>query len=161
MLNIQRTITGVEPLTLDEVKSWLRVEYSADDALLLTVITEVRGLAEEWLNRSLVDSSIVAEGDARESLFLPYGPDFQINYLVDEAGDPIQYTVEVGDIWFPIPTNFTLAYDTTASVPPGLKLVLMQLVAFVYENRGDEIELEKLVSRNKNLQVYRTKTFEI
>lgn len=45
---------AVEPVTLDEAKKHLRVEFNDDDALIEGLIVAARQWAEDFLNRSLV-----------------------------------------------------------------------------------------------------------
>lgn len=47
-----------EPVTLAEVKDWLRVDWTADDALLSTLITRARAWAETITHRALATQTI-------------------------------------------------------------------------------------------------------
>lgn len=60
-----------EPLTLSYVKSWLRIDFTDDDALITDLISDVRREAENILRRSLATQTIqsIVEFD-----FVPTGP---------------------------------------------------------------------------------------
>jgi hypothetical protein len=52
-------VTGpaTEPVTLDEAKSWLRIDDDSSDAVITTLITTARTSAEQYLRRSLITQS--------------------------------------------------------------------------------------------------------
>lgn len=60
-----------EPLTLSYVKSWLRIDFADDDALIADLISDVRREAENILRQSLATQTIqsIVEFD-----FVPTGP---------------------------------------------------------------------------------------
>ena len=46
-----------EPVTVGEVKSWLRIDDNSEDATLVALVTTARMAAEEYLRRSLITQS--------------------------------------------------------------------------------------------------------
>lgn len=68
-ISLQRgTITGTEPITLEQAKLHLRVDFSDDDALILALITAARERAELVTGRALVKGSWIYSLDS-----FPYG----------------------------------------------------------------------------------------
>lgn len=47
-----------EPITLPDMKAWLRIEYSDDDALMSTLISRARAWAESVTHRALATQTI-------------------------------------------------------------------------------------------------------
>ncbi len=56
-IQVSKTITGSEPVTLEEAKAWIKSD-DADDALVTTLITQTRELVEEYLNLSIVEQEV-------------------------------------------------------------------------------------------------------
>lgn len=70
------TAPAVEPLSLDDVKTYLRVEHDDDDTALTGMISAARQYAELFTGRTFVNRNwqAVFERDAAEALYLPMGP---------------------------------------------------------------------------------------
>lgn len=49
---------GSEPLTLEELKLFLKVDTSADDALITSLISSARFYAENYLNKKLLNQTL-------------------------------------------------------------------------------------------------------
>lgn len=59
--NIVKSEEGrTEPLTIDEAKAWLKVDYSDDDDLITAIITKSRNWVEEYCNISIILKDITA-----------------------------------------------------------------------------------------------------
>ena|SRR5579875_1396690 len=54
------TPPSAEPLALSDVKSWLRIDFSDDDAMIAMLISDARRYAENLLHRSLAPQIIQA-----------------------------------------------------------------------------------------------------
>lgn len=65
-----------EPLSLAEVKSFLRIDGNDEDTLLGELITTARILAEELTGRSLMTQrwKIAYDNNVPQTISLPYGP---------------------------------------------------------------------------------------
>ena len=159
MLKIDRQIVGTEPLTLEEVKEWLRVEFDEEDTLINSLSKRARELIERYLNISLVASMVNLEASGREVLQLPYSPIDAIGYVNDLYTDePVEYEEKVDGLHFSYPLpDVSVAYTTKPLADEGVKLGLLEVIAYLYENRGDEINFASLIFHNTNLQPYRDK----
>lgn len=73
--NVLLSAPSTEPLSLADAKTWLRIEHTADDALITDLITASRETLERELALHISVQSIQAEfvGEAL-SHPLPYGP---------------------------------------------------------------------------------------
>jgi uncharacterized phiE125 gp8 family phage protein len=169
-LNISKTVTGIEPVQLDEVKEFLRVDYDADDVLLTSLITQSREIIERYLNISIPLSTLIVEASPRVELQLPYGPVLNIDSVTDRDGNDVYYEWNGFVITFegnsfsptqperPAYVETITTYDSGyAIVPAGLKLAVMEVIAYLYENRGDTSSITLLLNQNKNLDPYRQK----
>jgi len=195
---VETTPPSLEPLTLDEVKTFLRVDLTTDDALITALITAARMFCEANTGRSLITRSYSLFMDrwpeARRShrfmpgaedrpyrlpiafvtgaVELPYPPLLsvvQINvyaadnsvtvydsgsYFVDTAGVPGRVVLTQGAVP-PLPgriangieIQFTAGYGAAEdNVPALLRQGMLQVIAHLYEHRGDSPDQALLAS---------------
>lgn len=153
-----------EPLSLVEVKSWLRVEHNADDIDISALVVAARGLVEEFLGRQLVSATwrLTAGWFPDFEIRLPKPPLLSIasiqyldtagvlqtlddeTYDVDAAADPGVVMPASGYSWPATRTHpqsvritYQAGYGTAASVPEGIKTAIKLLIANWYQRRGD------------------------
>ena len=143
-MDIQRTITGTEPVTLNEVKAWLKVDFATDDSLITDLIKAVREHVEQFTGRSFVASTIVLTvyGEAGEILRLPF-PD------VDEItlSEPDTYTESGGKVkrlLFEATGEYIITYKTLSNCPTGVKMAILKAVAENYTNRQNTNEFSAM-----------------
>lgn len=169
-LKVNKTVTGDEILTLEETKNWLKVTYTVDNDLITSLITQSRELVENYINQSLVLTTLEVWSSPRSILTLPYGPIISIISVTTTGGTAIDYEYDGFEIifepnvWTPTTpeaplyvntiTTYTAGYTT---IPAGLKMVLFEIISYIYENRGDSSGLNNLIYQNKFLQQYRNK----
>jgi len=175
---------GAEPLTLDETKTFLRVDHDNDDAQISALIAAARQMCENLTGRSLITRSYslyldcwpggnliwwdgIREGadiSPRSALLnLPKPPLVSVtginvyaadntatafpaaDYYVDTAGLPGRIVLKP-DVSPPVPgrpangieIQFRAGYGATPqSIPAALRQAMKQLVAYLYEHRGD------------------------
>lgn len=165
-IKVQKTVTGSEPITLDEAKAWMRISTDADDTLITALITQARELIENYLNRSIVPTTLVVDATPRYELQLPYGPVDTITSVKDENDDDVEYTwngftLTFGQRVFDVTAGWTQVYTTTTydagddPIPAGLKLGLLETIAYLYEHRGEDNSIQLFLYQNQNLQPYR------
>jgi len=125
----------VEPVTLNEVKEYLRIDpgVSYEDNLLTDLITAAREETEKYTGCSLIARNVTAILELVNRHELPYGP---VKSVVNED----QYKLIGKD--FPrvegcgrIEITYSAGFDP---VPKGLKEAVLAKIASMYENRGDE-----------------------
>lgn len=150
VLDIQFTNEStIEPVTLAEARSWLKLDVSDEDAIVTELITTARQQCEGYLNISLISRTITAWleiglGEIR----LPYGPvktvtsvsnnngqlieQFELKYEVFKALDPCTEVKTVYEAGF------------NGKIPKHFKTAILEQTAWLYTNRGDAQQTEAL-----------------
>jgi uncharacterized phiE125 gp8 family phage protein len=170
------TSPAAEPLTLAEAKAHLKVDVTDDDALISAMITAARARAEWHTGRALITQGWTLHLDvwpcdglveiplpplqsvtsvtsyARDGSALVMSPSL---YTVDTSSAPARLALKLGVVP-PVDLRaidavhiaFTAGYgDSEAQIPSLLKEAVLELVAYLYENRGEapaELPLEAL-----------------
>ena len=153
-----KTITGTNQLTLADAKVWLRVDGTDEDDLITALIDESRGLIEMYLDISMVETTIVLLVSPRLKLDPPFLPVVTITSLKDDNDVDVDYTWDGFFVTTTSFENYTITYTTGYAVlPVGLMLGWKQILALMYENRGDDIteSYQSLIMQNENLMPYR------
>ena len=159
------TPPAVEPVSLAEAKAHLKIDTTDEDALIAALIAAARARAEWHTGRALITQAWTLfldcwPADAIEIPLPPlqgvtavtaYARDDSAHvldaslYTLDTASAPARLALKPG---VPPPTNlrrlnaiavaFTAGYGPSAGdVPQLLKEAILELVAFLYENRGE------------------------
>jgi uncharacterized phiE125 gp8 family phage protein len=139
---------GAEPVTLADAKAWLKVDIADDDLLITELITTARRDCETYLCTSLIPRTITAYlqiglGEIR----LPYGPVDVITTVTDLDGNVIDYITKYETFKALDPVTEVKAVYTTLGQGAKFKTAVMKQLAFLYEHRGDETELNAEVMR--------------
>ncbi|MAF43063.1 MAG: hypothetical protein CMI54_02680 [Parcubacteria group bacterium] len=159
---------AIEPVTLDEMKDFLKVEHTEDDALIFGLIVAARGLAEEYTHRAFISQTLIFQMDAIPShgvIDLPKAPlqsvtTFQYvdsdgntqtwgssNYRVDTVMEPGRVTAAY-DVSWPtvravtgaVTITYVAGYGSTRNdIPEGIRLAIMLMVSDLYENGSDVV----------------------
>jgi uncharacterized phiE125 gp8 family phage protein len=153
------------PVSLDEVKSYLKITGAAQDALIEQLTAAATDFAEDYTKRSFIDRTIKTFRDDFTSIEFelrrsPLSSVTSIKYLVDGSlvtvDDSIYYNTKEtdfsrialndGESW---PTDVDVRLQAVEivfiagfgederSVPDDIKVAIMQHVAALLENRGD------------------------
>ena len=152
--------TGSEPVTLAEVKSQLKIDFTTDDTLITALISAARDQIEKFTSTSIVGREIIAlcklTGD--NWFELPYGPvdpdSIAVSTVSIGGSTPetltnfdvigtefIQISPGVNDICYP----FLITYDAGyTDVPPAIKEAILHQAAYLYEHRGDESGIDRI-----------------
>ena len=172
-----------EPLTLQEVKEYLRVEDNTDERNLRPLIESARRLVEEHLNRTLMQTTYQQFLDSfdeyedplfegvRQGPYLNYYKNYidlvkspvisvthiktyqdddsattmaASKYYVDNAREPSRIVLRQGET-FPtalrvanaIEIQYVAGYTSPYQVPEPIRLAILQIIAHMYEHRGD------------------------
>lgn len=160
----QTVAPAIEPVTLAEMQTQLRIDSGLDDSTLSILITAARENVEHYQKRQHITATWAMTLDAFPSgdIVLPWPPLIAISSISYEdvagatqtwlsANYQVDITGEYGTV-SPIPTatypsteagrknavtvTYTAGYGTTASdVPQSTRLAVMMLGAHWYENR--------------------------
>lgn len=147
------------PVTLDAVKTHLRIEQSYDDDYLLHLIETATQYVENYTNRSLLLKKVQYIGQAKQnsdggySLNLPGGRVQEILsiyavfdhthrrlikrfYMCDEDRHPKVILYSQSDIY---DVTYTCGYgDHSSQIPAPLRHAILLVIGDLYENRGNE-----------------------
>ena len=158
---------ALEPLSLEEMRVYLRLETSEEDGLILALIKAARNAVEQGARRALMAQKwrirlarIPREGQVR----FPISPILSLDAVrtFDALGNPVLLDLALfhldGGTLCISPNNFPtdgfasgLEIDVTAGfgtlatdVPEALRQAMRMLVAHYYEHRADALHEERV-----------------
>lgn len=162
----QRTSSpGLEPVTVDELKTFARIDGDDEDSLLESFIQSVRIAIEEYIWQALIEQSWSVSFDwwPGEVVELPRSPLLSVDSIVAVGEDGTETVYSSSNYYVvtdsmpgkvviksgaSLPTNnnrmtggfkinFTCGYGSAASsVPAPLRTAVMQWATAVYEMRA-------------------------
>jgi uncharacterized phiE125 gp8 family phage protein len=133
-----------EPLSLTEAKSWLKLTFSTDDALVSSLITSARVWIEQYTGRTLVSKkydAYITVNDYTHDFELPFGPVNSIDTVYDKAAESTvttaNYELYGGKLRIQYNGEFKVTYTAGyGSCPDPLVQDIKRIVAWGYQNRG-------------------------
>ncbi len=163
----QTAAPAIEPIVLADAKTHLRVDTTADDALITALIVAAREVAEAYQRRALITqqfSLYIDQFPGVDSIWIPRPPLQAVasvkytdnngvtyvwdpsNYNVDTATQPGRVRLGWGKTW-PVTTlqtvnaveiDFTAGYGAAAAnVPQSTIQAMLLLIGQWYENRSN------------------------
>ena len=157
-----------EPVSIDEMKDYLRLEgyidddestsddlsdFDFDDMLIADMIRAAREQIEKISASTIIHKTWQAVINNYRKLELPRGPIQSIVSLEDVDGVAITDYTTIGvfgdRIFLKSPNQCEMTITYTAGydvVPASLKIDIMRLVSYMYENRGDDASIQKFAS---------------
>lgn len=176
-INSSKTIdisTGdiTEPVTVQELKDYLRLEgfiddgestsdslsdFDYDDGLIADIITSARGIIEKRCGISCVPKTLKSLiTNMCGNIEIPEGPVSSITSLTDSSGDAIapgDYQIrgffgDFPELEYPCQSNMVMIYEAgygaaeCPALPKGLKMDIRRLAGYMYLNRGDDAKIE-------------------
>jgi len=146
---------GSPPITLSEAKAQAIVDFSDDDTLITQLLTKATRAVETHCNISIIYQRIELTADFSGQWQLPFGPVVGIESVQTPAGPtgsgPAGYTTDLtgwsvdGDIFNPATCNrMKIVYTAGDYCPADLKQVILEVLVFMYENRGKTADAGKL-----------------
>lgn len=155
---------SAEPVSLDQVKTYLKVDYTDEDAMIAGLISRARRAVEEYTRRALLTQTwqqLMDYGPFMTEIARPPlqsvtkievtgfdGTVTQVDpsvYVVDTVSTPGRIILNPGQVWPVWPTmrgfaSFKITYvagygNLALTVPEPFIQVIYELVAFWYLNR--------------------------
>lgn len=136
------SVTGSEIITVQDVKDYVRIDTSADDAIIGRMIEQSRVWCENYISRDIVAKSRTYYVDKTNGMFdLPFAPVASISSVTIE-GLAAEYTIlgldnETIELDGGAAENVKVTYSTEGLTDGLLKQALLQLVSTYYDNRSD------------------------
>lgn len=138
-----------EPVTLAQMKAWLRMDYDEEDALITDLITVGRSAVERYCNISIVPVSLTVTADWNGEWELPYGP--VIDDVTVTGGTDMRVRGTLFKALSYCGEQVVITYEAGYSVaPPDLVNDIKRVVAWLYEHRGDDQD----VGLNETLKLF-------
>lgn len=172
--NVLLVPPGVEPVSVDEVKTLARVTQAADDDLIAVLTKSARQWVEAYTRRALIAQTwalYVSGRPLRAQIVLPKAPLLSVakvevfdeednptvwddsNYYVDDKRVPGAVVLREGASW-PLSSRcanglvvtYVAGYGAAAAdVPEDVRLAIRQLALHWYENRGEAVQSASFV----------------
>jgi uncharacterized phiE125 gp8 family phage protein len=154
------TTLGSEIITASEVKNYVRIDTTADDALIATMITQARIWAENFISRDIVSKNRTYYIDRTDTgLFdLPFSPvasisQITINNIITTNYEILGLDNETIELDQGSADRVKITYITTGLNDSLLKQALLQLVSTYYDNRADFIASQSVSEIPSNVKV--------
>lgn len=144
----------IEPISLEETKTFIRVDDTSDDTLISNLIIVARQVAETYLKRSLITQTLKMEFDqyAPSSFELVLGPIQSIVEVTLTNRDGSNSTVDNSTYYLtagkdnivfdatPVSHKVTIEYiagygDNVTDIPEPIRQGMLTHVARMYDNR--------------------------
>ena len=160
------TAPAAEPVSASEAKAHLRVDTTADDTYIGTLITVARQNVESHLRRSLINQTweVVLDAFPAGVIRLPKPPLASVtsikytddegnestyssaNYVVDSDTEPGRVVLKSGQTWPAVTlaaangvrVRYVAGYGAAGSnVPQAIRQAILLVIGSLYENRED------------------------
>lgn len=135
-----------EPATLEEAKTYLRIDHSDEDALIQTLIASAREQLEARLGIAMITRPMQMARSGGGNITLPRWPVSSVDAVLADGTPSPDYSANLRcrpstvDVCASdhVEIAFTAGYGLTPdSVPTPLRQAVLLMVAYAYEHRGD------------------------
>lgn len=137
-------------LEIDEIKNYLKIDFSEDDELLKKFAETAQSQCETFINKSLTERVLIYSlYTYKDTILLPYTPINSIESIIGVGlngshEEVVDYNFdEVGGIlvfnnikkYYRLDIEYFAGYTTTKSIPIDLKQAILMHIARMYEDR--------------------------
>ena len=152
---IINSVTGSEIVTLTEAKNYIRVETTADDTLLATIISTAHAWCENYLSRDIIaknrtvyykmvdQSRTYFQEDDQAFIQLPFAPVASISSVTSEGSNADYEVKGVGSDQILLnespAKDVKVTYITQGLSDDEIKMAILMLSSTLYDNRSDFI----------------------
>lgn len=150
-MQIKKIITGNEPITSAEVKTYCKIDYTDEDSLITALISGVREQVELFTGLSLIATTIeYFDEEISDEITLPFPEHASIEEVKIDGIVTTAYT-KTGLTQYIITPNTTISsggadkgiyikYKTSGTCQSGIKLEMLKIIDEKYRNRGNTFE---------------------
>mgnify|MGYP003648035834 FL=1 len=151
--------TGTEIISTADVKSYARIDTTADDTLIGQMITQARIVLENYISRDIVAKNRTYYRSFIDDRFeVPFAPVTTITSITVED-TTAAHTVHgldksIIELSESPAKDMEMVYITTGLSDSAIKEALLQFVSTLYENRVDFVEgktIQKIPTSSKEL----------
>ena len=151
--------TGTEIISTADVKSYARIDTTADDTLIGQMITQARIVLENYISRDIVAKNRTYYRSFIDDRFeVPFAPVTTITSITVED-TTAAHTVHgldksIIELSESPAKDMEMVYITTGLSDSAIKEALLQFVSTLYENRVDFVEgktMQKIPTSSKEL----------
>ena len=135
--------TGLELLTTQEVKDYVRIDTSSDDAIISAMITQARIWCENYISKDIVAKNRTYYLSHTNGVYdLPFGPVASISEIIIDGTATTDYEIlgldnETIELDSSSAENVKSTYITTGINDALIKQAMLQLISTYYDNRSD------------------------
>jgi hypothetical protein len=154
------TTTGSELLTTQNVKDYVRIDTTADDALIGEMITQARIWSENYISRDIVAKNRSYYLDETNGIFdLPFGPVASISQITIKGTATTDFEIlgldnETIELDQGPAERVLITYVTTGINNSLIKQAMLQLISTYYDNRADfvtGVNLNEITTSTKKI----------
>ena len=154
---VQLVAPSTEPLTLAEVKLFLRIDGDAEDALLNTLTTVAREMAEKYLAKMLITQSWQMKQAyvAGQNIPLSPSPVQSISEVTIEFNgqqstlDSSEYELAIGDVLAlktqiqadTLSVTMVSGYGAAEDIPGPIRQGVLHCISYLYHHREETASL--------------------
>lgn len=152
---------GSPPITRNDAKTQGIITFSDDDTFIDTLLTKATRAVENHCNISIIYQRIQLIADMDEAWELPYGPIIGLESVEtpqSQSGSGVTLYEPSETDWRITGSQFSptscrrykLVYTAGNYCPDDLKQVILEVLVFMYENRGktgDADQLERILNK--------------
>ena len=136
---------ATEPVTLQDIKDWGKIDLSTDDTILSALITAARRMCEQYSGMNFTARTVTAIiNNLNSGTYLPYGPIGAIASMTDMEGNVIDsgsYKItgnQFKQVQWPTMEYLSITYTGGyTTLPEDLKTAIKAQALYLSENRGD------------------------
>jgi hypothetical protein len=145
-IKINSTLGG-EIVSVQEAKDYVRIDTSADDALISSMISQARIWCENYISRDIVSKNRTYYLDTTASgvFDLPFGPISSVEEVTIDGTITTAYEIlgldnETIELDQGSAERVKITYITAGMNDSLLKQAMLQLISTYYDNRAEFVE---------------------
>lgn len=124
-------------LSVEEVKSYLRISHSADDRLLASMIKAAISFAEKYIGSHFIPKIIEEKFEDSKEIILSQRPIIQIEEISHANYELVGDKIILDKKYAKIKIIYSVGVENPESLSPCLLEALKNHICLLYDKRGD------------------------